>query len=135
MDDCIFCKIGRGEVPVEKLYEDEDTFVFLDQMPNTEGHSLVIPKAHYRNVFDIPEEPWLQVMKTVRYIAPIIKKGVGAGGVNIIMNNEIAAHQVVFHAHVHIIPRFDVHELQSWPGHDLTPEEAARVANKIRHSV
>lgn len=132
MDDCIFCKIISGEIPAEKVYEDADTLAFLDIKPNNPGHTLVIPKKHYRNIFDIPEDEWLKVMKTVHFLAPKIKEAVGADGVNITTNNEPAAHQVVMHSHVHIIPRMHGDPHKPWVGTPYKEGEAEKVAQKIR---
>lgn len=104
--DCLFCKIVTGEVPSHKVYEDESTFAFLDIHPINRGHALVIPKAHYRNIYDIPKDAFGELMQTVKLLAPKIKQAVGADGINIGMNNDEAAGQLVFHLHAHIIPRF-----------------------------
>ncbi|TAK58814.1 HIT family protein [Patescibacteria group bacterium] len=134
MDD-LFLKIVRREIPAEIVYEDEKTFAFLDIRPNNHGHTLVIPKERYRNILDIPEDLWLAVMKTVHMLAPVIKKAVGADGINIAMNNEPAAHQLVFHAHVHIIPRFEGDQYQPWTGTPYKEGEAKMIAEKIRGSL
>ena len=105
MDD-LFLKIIRGEIPSSKVYEDEHTFAFLDIHPHNKGHVLVIPKTQYRNILDIEEETFCTLMKTVRKLAPAIMKATGAEGINIGMNNEKAAGQEIFHAHIHVIPRY-----------------------------
>ena len=133
--DCIFCKIIAGEIPAEKVYEDADTLAFLDIKPANPGHVLVIPKRHSRNLLDIPENEWLDVMKTVRRLAPIVKKATGAPGINLSMNNEPAAHQIVFHAHVHIIPRFEGDAHKPWAQREYTGDEAKEVAEKIRDTL
>lgn len=132
--DGLFLKIISGEIPSSKIYEDEHTFAFLDINPVNHGHTLVVPKDRYPNVYDVPEDVWVHVMKTVRKIAPAVKKAVGADGINIIMNNDPAADQLVTdHAHIHIVPRFKDDGFTSWPG---TPyqndEEKEHVAEKIR---
>lgn len=131
MDD-IFTKIIRREIPAEIVYEDEHTLAFLDISPANHGHTLVIPKEHYRNILDIPEDVLLRVMKTVRMLAPIIKQAVGADGINVAMNSEASAHQSVFHAHVHIIPRFEGDPHQPWVGTPYKEGEAHEVAEKIQ---
>lgn len=131
MDD-LFLKIVRREIPAEIVYEDEKTLAFLDIRPNNHGHTLVIPKEQYRNILDIPEDLWLAMMKNIHMLAPIIKNAVGADGINIAMNNESAAHQVIFHAHVHIIPRFEGDPHQPWTGTPYKEGEAKMVAEKIR---
>lgn len=132
MNDCIFCKIIAGEIPAEKVYENDDVFAFLDIKPNNHGHTLVIPKKHYRNLLDIPEETWLAMMKAVHLLAPIIKKSMNADGINLTMNNEPAANQLVFHAHVHIIPRIEGDPYLPWVGASYQDGEAKEVAKKIK---
>ncbi len=106
MDD-LFFKIVRGEIPSAKVYEDEHTYAFLDIHPNNKGHVLVVPKEKFRNIFDLDRETFLAMAATAHMIARALKASLGADGVNIVMNNEPAAGQEVFHAHVHIIPRFE----------------------------
>ncbi len=132
MEDTIFMKIIRREIPAEIVYEDDDTLAFLDIAPNNPGHTLVIPKVAARNVFDIDQENWVAVMKTVHKIAGAVKDAVHARGVNIIMNNEAEAGQEVFHAHAHIIPRHAREEFNLWPKKEYKDGEKADVAEKIR---
>ena len=105
MKDCLFCKIIKGEIPCEKIYEDEQTFAFLDIKPLNEGHTLVIPKEHHTDMTTVPENVFLSLMKTVYKLAPTIKNVSGADGLNLGINNGAAAGQVIFHLHAHIIPR------------------------------
>ena len=107
MNDCIFCKITKKEVPSEKVYEDENSYAFLDIKPNNPGHTLLIPKIHVRNIFDIPHNVLCSLMNPLQKISHAVKETMSASGINIIMNNEPSAGQIVFHAHIHIIPRFD----------------------------
>ena len=132
MSDCIFCKIVSEEISSEKIYEDEYTMAFLDSMPSNPGHTLVIPKDHFENIYGLPDEDICRLMISVKKVATAVKNGVDADGLNISMNNESAAGQVIFHAHIHIIPRFieDGHKLF---GHKPYKEgEAKKVAEKIR---
>lgn len=128
----IFMKIVRRELPAFIVYEDEDTLAFLDRSPNAPGHTLVIPKAPYRNVFDIDEVAWQAVMRTVRKIAPAIRDAVGAKGVHINSNHEPEAGQEVFHLHVHIIPRTERDFDFCWPKLSQTDEERETLAGQIR---
>ncbi|MES2623486.1 MAG: HIT family protein [Patescibacteria group bacterium] len=105
--DCIFCKIVSGEIPAVKIYEDDETLAFMDIQPNHKGHTLVIPKDHYENIYGLPPETAVRMMLTVQKLAIAVKNGVDADGINIAMNNESAAGQLVWHAHMHIIPRFN----------------------------
>ena len=100
----VFAKVLRGELPCHKIYEDEDTLAFLDIMPRSEGHALVITKEKARDLFDVSPKALVKLMAVVRKIAPQIKEAVGADGVLIAQFNGAAAGQTVFHLHVHIIP-------------------------------
>lgn len=132
MTNCIFCKIITGEIPSEKVYEDEETLAFLDIKPANPGHILIVPKKHYRNLLDVPEDTWLSMMKTVHKLAPIVKETMRADGINIQMNNEPAAHQLVFHTHVHLVPRFHGDPHKPWIDTPYKEGEAKKVAEKIR---
>ncbi len=135
MPDCLFCKIVRGEVPSQKIYEDEKTFAFLDIRPVNAGHTLVVPKNHATNIFDISPEDWAAVAETVRKLAIAIEKGVSADGVNIAMNNREHAGQVIHHPHVHIIPRFKGDGLKLMPQRSYETNEAESTAKKIRSTL
>lgn len=102
---CLFCSIISGEIPCQKVYEDENTFAFLDIGPVSEGHTLVVPKVHAMDLASGSLEAAEQIMRTVYRIAPAILKAVGADGYNLGMNHGEAAGQDVMHAHVHIMPR------------------------------
>ena len=131
----LFEKIIRGELPSEKVYEDERTVAFLDINPTNPGHTLVVPRHYSKNIHDIPEEDWVAVMKTARLLAPAIQKAVGADGVNVIMNNESAAGQLVFHSHVHIVPRFKDDGFRHWKGSPYKDGEMSKIGEKIRKSL
>ena len=132
MPDCLFCKIVRGELPSFKVYEDAMILAFLDIRPVNAGHTLVIPKRHAHNIFDIAEEDWAALAKATRELAIAIEKGVGADGVNIAMNNREHAGQVVEHPHVHIIPRFKGDGLKLMPQRQYLSGEAETTLQKIR---
>lgn len=103
--DCIFCKIARGEIETKKVYEDENFIGFLDANPKTEGHTLIIPKKHFRNLLDMPVSLGNELLEAVKKVSlDLINKG-KAEGVNVLSNNESVAGQIIFHAHIHIIPR------------------------------
>ncbi len=103
--NCVFCNIVNGKIPSVKLFENEETLAFLDINPNTRGHTLVIPKAHHENIYGLPAETLARTMLTVQHVAIALKNELNADGINIVMNNESAAGQLIWHAHVHIIPR------------------------------
>lgn len=106
MKDCIFCKIIRNELNCYCVYENDITKAFLDINPWTKGHTLVIPKTHYKDIFDIPEKELKEIIKVVKNIALIYKKVWGCD-INIIQSSGKNAQQDVFHFHVHIIPRYE----------------------------
>ena len=107
MSECIFCQIVSGQIPSSKVYEDEEVLAFLDITQVTKGHTLVIPKKHYRNMLEMDAEAASSLFARVPKIAKQLQEKLGASGVNIINNNEEAAGQTVFHTHVHLLPRFD----------------------------
>lgn len=133
MEDTVFAKIIRREIPATIIYEDEDTLAFLDIEPNTQGHTLVIPKRPFTNIFDIDDDTLAAVMRTVRKLAPAIRDAVGAHGVQINSNHAHEGGQEVMHLHFHIIPRQSRSEFDfCWPKHALSTEEATSVGDAIR---
>ncbi len=104
--DCIFCKIIKGEIPAYKLYEDDKVFAFLDITQGTKGHTLIVPKKHVKNVYDMSEEDAQAVFSRVPKLAKALKKAFNPIGLNIINNNDKPL-QSVFHFHVHLIPRYE----------------------------
>lgn len=132
MEDTVFAKVVRREIPADIVYEDEDTLAFLDIAPANPGHTLVVPKNPARNIFDIQEKDWLAVMRTVRRIAEAVRDAVGAEGVNVSINNEPAAGQTVFYTHVHIIPRYSNDGLGPWAKKEYKKGEREEIAEKIR---
>lgn len=104
--DCIFCKIINGDIPSYKVYEDENVLAFLDITQGTKGHTLVIPKKHIKNVYDLDEETIVNVFKVVPKLANALKKAFNPIGLNIINNNDKPL-QSVFHFHIHLIPRYE----------------------------
>lgn len=135
MDSCIFCKIVRGELPSYKVYEDDTVLAFLDINPVNAGHTLVIPKSHSQNIFDIDAADWAAVTEIVRKVSIAIEKGMEADGVNLAMNNREHAGQVVGHPHVHIIPRFKGDGLKLMPHRQYKEGEADASLQKIRASL
>lgn len=131
MEDCIFCKIVRGEIPSHKVYEDEHALAFLDSKPTTPGHTLVIPKKHFANIFDIDDETLAQTMRAVRLVAPAVRDAMFAHGVHVNSNHGAAAGQLVFHLHFHIVPRHERSEFAFWPHQDGAIDTPA-IAEKIR---
>jgi histidine triad (HIT) family protein len=110
-ESCIFCKIVRKQAAASIIYEDETIMVFLDIRPLNIGHTLVIPKAHYVDIFDTPEEQLSQVHKAAKQVSFAIKKATNADGISIIQQSGKAAGQDIFHLHVHVVPRFEGQKL------------------------
>jgi histidine triad (HIT) family protein len=132
----IFAKILRGEIPSFKVYEDERTCAFMDAMPQSEGHTLVIPKTDARNFFDIDPESLAHLIKTTQHVAKAVQKAFSPDGMRIIQFNESAAGQTVFHIHFHIVPCY---EGRSEKGHSrdiadktLLAEHAERVKRALQ---
>jgi histidine triad (HIT) family protein len=128
----IFAKILRGELPAHKVYEDDKTFVFLDIMPRAPGHTLIIPKAPARNLLDVEPADLAAVMATTQKVARAAMKAFDAAGVTLQQFNEPAGGQVVFHLHVHIIPRHEGVSLKPPATFKETPENLAAHAAKLR---
>ncbi|MBN8999770.1 MAG: HIT family protein [Rhizobiales bacterium] len=106
-DGNIFARILRGEIPSHRVYEDDDTVAFMDVMPQSPGHLLVVPKAPSRNLLDADPAVLAKLMPVVQKIARAARTAFAADGVSIAQFNEAPAGQTVFHLHVHVIPRFD----------------------------
>lgn len=107
MENCIFCKIAKGEIDSAKIYEDEDVFVFLDIKPFTEGHCLVISKQHFENIFDIDEIILQKTIVVAKKISKKIKDTLHADGIRLSQSNGKIAGQEIMHFHLHIIPRYE----------------------------
>ena len=131
MTDCLFCKFISGELPCDKIYEDEHTLAFLDIHPLNEGHTLVIPKTHAVNLLDISSTDFTHVMSTVHALTPIIKDVTGAEGMNIHSNHGKVAGQAVFHLHMHIIPRHTGDGYQHWHRNESIPTHLKETQAKI----
>jgi len=112
---CIFCKIVKKELPSDIVSETDTTLAFVDLHPNNFGHCLVIPKAHHEDIYTMSDELAVKVFTEAKRIALATKSAVHADGVNIYMNNGEASGQAVFHAHVHVIPRFYSDNLKTFP--------------------
>lgn len=135
MDDCVFCKIIKGEIPSAKLYEDENVFVFLDIGPINKGHTIVVPKEHHETLTDMPDELAGEVTKAVKKIAIAIKKAMDIEGYNIQQNNGKTSGQLVPHYHVHIIPRLENDGFKHWPQGKYEEGEMDKVKDKITQSL
>ena len=134
MSDCIFCKIVSGDIPSQRVYEDDDTIAFLDIRPVNDGHTLIIPKAHFDNMISTPEPVLHRLIDVSKKVAPGILKAVGSDAMNFSTNNGRAAGQLVFHMHFHLIPRFPADGHAMWQGSDEHQDFAA-LAKKIRDAI
>lgn len=136
MNSCIFCKIAQKKVAASLVYEDEQVLAFLDIRPLNEGHTLIIPKKHYENIFDIPIELNSYLHGIAKQVALAVRKTVEADGISIIQQNGEAADQEIPHLHVHIIPRF---KGQKMPSFAKTSEEEKEkldeIATRIRKNL
>ena len=105
-EDCIFCRIAGGEIPSKTLYEDEKFRVILDLGPATRGHALILPKEHYADLYELPEDTAAEAMRLAKKMAGIMAGKLHADGFNLVQNNGEAAGQTVMHFHLHLIPRY-----------------------------
>lgn len=140
MDNCIFCKIIKQEIPSYKIYEDEKIYAFLDISQATKGHTLIIPKEHVTDIFEYSEELASDVFTRIPKIARAIEKAFPEmQGLNIINNNRELAYQTVFHSHIHLVPRyskaddFSIH-FGNHQG-DIPAEEMGAIQEKIKEQV
>ena len=106
MDNCIFCKIAAGEIPSATLYEDEEFRVILDLGPASKGHALILPKQHYANLYELPDELAEKVIRLAKKMVIAMTKALQCDGFNVVQNNGEAAGLTVFHFHMHLIPRY-----------------------------
>ncbi len=125
VEDCLICKIIDGKIPSYTLYEDEDIKVFLDIYPMSKGHSLVVPKKHFEDIFTISEADMI-FTKKIPLVASRLKKITGATGMNIIQNNGSDAGQILNHIHFHLVPRFPNDGLNLIPSKSELDEETAK---------
>lgn len=130
-NDNIFAKILRGEIPSEKLYEDDETYVFMDIMPRADGHCLIIPKTPCRNMLDATPEQLTACLKTVQKMGHAVMQAFGAEGVTVQQFNEAAGGQEVFHLHYHVLPRHEGVKLRP-PGTMADFAVLKEQADKIR---
>jgi len=130
--NCIFCKIAAGEIPSKTLYEDEQFRVILDLGPAARGHALILPRDHYANIYEIPEETAGSAMKLAKKMAGILTEKLHCDGFNIVQNNGEIAGQTVFHFHMHLIPRYkDDGQVIGWKAGNPSQEELEEIKNII----
>lgn len=131
-NNCIFCKIANGEIPSKTLYEDDKFRVILDLGPATRGHALILPKDHYKNIYEIPDETVADAMILAKKMAIKMTQALHADGFNIVQNNNEIAGQTVFHFHIHLIPRYegDGQNINWVPG-EMSQEELGEIKKQI----
>ena len=131
--DCIFCRIAAGEIPCAKLLEDDSALAFLDIGPLAPGHALLIPKAHYETLGQMPPELAGAVLRHLPALAVAVQKATGCEGLNVLQNNGRVAHQVVPHVHFHLIPRSGGDAFHfNWPAGKYEQGQIERLAESIR---
>lgn len=131
-DNCIFCKLANGEIPSKTIYEDESFRVILDLEPAAKGHSLILPKNHYRNLLELPDETAADAFVLAKKLAAQLKDKLNCDGLNVIQNNGEAAGQTVFHFHLHLIPRYkDDNQKIDWDKSSPSQDELEAVKNEI----
>ena len=124
-DDCIFCKLANGDIPTKTVYEDAHFRAILDNGPATRGHTLILPKDHYTNLHDLPDETAGEIMKLAKRLAGTLTEKLCCDGLNLVQNNGECAGQSVFHFHLHLIPRYENdNALPLWK--PQTPDEDAQ---------
>lgn len=130
--NCIFCKIANGEIPSKTLYEDDKFRVILDLGPATRGHALILPKDHYANLYELPDETAGEVMKLAKKMAAQMTERLGCDGFNLVQNNGELAGQTVFHFHMHLIPRYrDDGQKIVWRPGEVSQEELEEIKKQV----
>ncbi len=131
MNDCIFCKIVKGDIPSYKIYENDLVYAFLDIACDAVGHTLVVPKKHFTNVLDCDKQYLDAVIEAVQLISRHYVDDCGYEGVNVFNASGKSAQQSVFHLHFHIIPRTGTDGLDMWPLHDTQPMSLEEICKKL----
>lgn len=133
-ETCIFCKIANGEIPSKSIYEDEEFRVILDLGPAAKGHALILPKNHYANLFELPEETAKKAMVLAKKLGSHMMDKLHADGFNLVQNNGETAGQTVFHFHMHLIPRYeDDNQKIGWVPGKPTEEELDEIQKQIMY--
>ena len=131
-DNCIFCKIANGEIPSKTLFEDDEFRVILDLGPAAKGHALILPKNHYANLYELPEETASKVMLLAKKMAMQMTDKLKCDGFNLVQNNGEVAGQTVFHFHMHLIPRYKTdNQTIGWKPGEPSQEELEEIRAQI----
>ncbi|MBA4356280.1 MAG: HIT family protein [Desulfovibrio sp.] len=135
-EDCIFCKIIGGKIPCAKVYDRGGIFAFLDIAPVNKGHALVLSRAHYPTLFDLPPDLGRELLTALKLVGQAVMQATGASGLNLGMNNFEVAGQLVHHAHFHLVPRHAGDGLRLWTQHAYeSGEEMQKLAQAIRTAI
>ena len=135
MSDCIFCKIANGEIPSATLYEDADFRVILDLGPASKGHALILPKQHYADIYEIPEDVAGKAFALAAKMAKNMTAALDCDGFNIVQNNKAVAGQTVFHFHMHLIPRYEGDKVGlGWKVGTLTDKDKEEILEKMQEN-
>lgn len=135
MTDCLFCKIAAGEIPADKVYEDEEVLAFLDIKPVNPGHTLIVPKAHFNRLSELSDDLAAKLLLTAKKIAPAILAATGATDFNLTVNQGPQAGQVVEHFHWHLMPRLAGDGFALWSGRSYATGAGQVLAEKIRNNL
>lgn len=132
-ENCIFCKIAAGDIPSATIYEDDDFRVILDIEPASKGHALILPKEHYANLYELPDELAAKTLVVAKKVISKMTDIVGCDGYNVLQNNGETAGQTVFHFHMHLIPRYEQDDVTiSWKQGTITEELKEEIVSKMR---
>ena len=132
-ENCIFCKIAAGDIPSATIYEDDDFRVILDIEPASKGHALILPKEHYANLYELPDELAAKTLVVAKKVISKMTDIVGCDGYNVLQNNGETAGQTVFHFHMHLIPRYEKDDVTiSWKQGTITEELKEEIVSKMR---
>ena len=132
-DNCIFCKIANGDIPTNTVYEDDDFRVILDASPATKGHSLILPKEHYKDMYEIDEDVASKAMRLAKKLTVSMTDKLGCDGFNILQNNREVAGQTVFHFHMHLIPRYEGGKsILTWGHEEFSDDEMKDICKTLQ---
>ncbi len=133
MDNCIFCKIVKKEFDSHIIFENDNFLVILDKFPSSLGHTLVVPKKHYENIFDMPKEIFSEGYEIVKDISYKLKNILGFEAMNVLQNNGEIAGQTIFHFHIHLIPRYKNDNVNiSWNSNELSEKDFTDLLFKLK---
>lgn len=131
-ENCIFCKLANGDISTATLYEDDDFRVILDAGPASKGHALILPKEHYKNLYELDDEIAAKALVLAKKMITKLTDVLGCDGYNIVQNNGEVAGQTVFHFHIHLIPRYEGDEVGlGWKMGELTDEVRDEILSKL----